>query len=69
MSQQPRSSCVRQTYGFIKSHQRQFPVEVPCGLRALHGFRTRRWTVGKPATLIPNHLKRQFNSAIRTWRG
>ncbi|MEP7246432.1 MAG: IS3 family transposase [Gammaproteobacteria bacterium] len=31
------------------------------GLRALHGYRTRRWTVGKPAVLIPNHLKRQFN--------
>lgn len=51
------------------------------GLRALHGYRTRRWTVGKPATLIPNHLKRQFNVShpnhawvtdityIRTWQG
>jgi len=50
-------------------------------LRALHGDRTRRWTVGKPAVLIPNLLKRQFtvtkpNSAwvtdityIRTWQG
>ena len=26
------------------------------GLRALHGYRTRRWAVGKPAVLIPNLL-------------
>ena len=50
-------------------------------LRALHGYRTRRWSVGKPAVLIPNVLKRQFtvtrrNKAwvtdityIRTWPG
>ncbi len=29
-------------------------------LRALHGYRTRRWTVGKPAVLIPNVLQRRF---------
>jgi len=29
-------------------------------LRALHGYRTRRWAVGKPAVLIPNLLQRQF---------
>jgi putative transposase len=51
------------------------------GLRALHGYRTRRWAVGKPAVLIPNLLQRQFtftrpNKAwvtdityIRTWQG
>lgn len=51
------------------------------GLRALHGYRTRRCSVGKPAVLIPNTLKRQFtvtrpNKAwvtdityIRTWQG
>jgi putative transposase len=51
------------------------------GLRALHGYRTRRWVIGKPAVLIPNLLKRQFtvtrpNAAwateityIRTWQG
>jgi len=50
-------------------------------LRALHGYRTRRWAVGKPAVLVPNLLKRQFtvtrpNKAwvtdityIRTWQG
>jgi putative transposase len=50
-------------------------------LRALHGYRMRRWSVGKPAVLIPNLLKRQFtvtrrNKAwvtdityIRTWQG
>jgi putative transposase len=49
--------------------------------RALHGYRTRRWSVGKPAVLIPNILQRQFtvtrpNKAwvtdityIRTWQG
>jgi hypothetical protein len=30
------------------------------GLRALHGYRTRRWAVGKPSVLSPNLLKRQF---------
>ena len=29
-------------------------------LRALHGYRTRRWSVGKPSVLIPNLLQRQF---------
>ncbi len=50
-------------------------------LRALHGYRIRRWSVGKPSVLIPNLLKRQFtvtrpNKAwvtdityIRTWQG
>lgn len=50
-------------------------------LRALHGYRIRHWSVGKPAVLIPNLLKRQFlvtrpNKAwvtdityIRTWQG
>jgi putative transposase len=50
-------------------------------LRALHGYRTRRWSVGQPAVLIPNLLQRQFtvtrrNKAwvtdityIRTWQG
>lgn len=51
------------------------------GLRALHGDRTRRWVIGKPAVLIPNLLKRQFTvtqpnvawasdiTYIRTWQG
>ncbi len=50
-------------------------------LRALHGYRTHRWSVGKPTVLIPNLLQRQFtvsrpNKAwvtditdIRTWQG
>ncbi len=50
-------------------------------LRALHGYRMRRWSVGKPAVLIPKLLQRQFtvtrqNKAwvtdityIRTWEG
>ena len=51
------------------------------GLRALHGYRTRRASIGKPSVLIPNLLQRQFtvtrpNKAwvtdityIRTWQG
>ena len=50
-------------------------------LRALHGYRIRGWSVGKPVVLIPNLLQRQFtvtrpNKAwvtdityIRTWQG
>ena len=50
-------------------------------LRALHGYRMRRWSVGKPSVLIPNLLKRQFTATrrnkawvtdityIRTWQG
>jgi putative transposase len=50
-------------------------------LRAQHGYRMRRWMVGKPSVLVPNLLKRQFtvtrrNKAwvtdityIRTWEG
>jgi len=51
------------------------------GLRALHGYRTRRVSVNKPGILIPNVLKRQFTvtkpnrvwvtdiTYIRTWQG
>ena len=51
------------------------------GLRALHGYRTRRWSVGNPSVLIPNILQRQFTvtrrkkawvtdiTYIRTWQG
>ena len=50
-------------------------------LRALHGYRTRRWSVGKPAVLIPNLLQRRFTvtrpnrawvtdiTYVRTWQG
>src|SRR6266550_5951211 len=50
-------------------------------LRALHGYRIRRWSVGKRSVLIPNLLQRRFtvtrrNKAwvtdityIRTWQG
>ena len=31
-------------------------------LRALHGYRTRRWAVGKPSVLIPNLLQRRFTA-------
>ena len=34
-------------------------------LRALHGYRTRRWSVGKPSVLIPNLLQRQFTVTRR----
>ncbi len=47
----------------------------------LHGYRTRKWTIGKPAVLIPNLLQRQYTATrpdrawvtdityIRTWQG
>src|SRR5512137_2953790 len=50
-------------------------------LRALHGYRTRRWSVGKPAILIPNLLQRRFTvtrpnrarvtdiTYVRIWQG
>jgi putative transposase len=50
-------------------------------LRARHGYRTRGWSVGRPSTVVPNLLQRQFtvtrrNKAwvtdityIRTWQG
>ena len=50
-------------------------------LRALHGYRVRRQSVGKPSILIPNLLQRQFTATrpnrawvtdityIRTWQG
>jgi len=50
-------------------------------LRALHGYRTRRWAAGKPSVLIPTLLQRQFTTTqpnkawvtdityIRTWQG
>lgn len=50
-------------------------------LRALHGYRTRRWTVGKASVVMPNILQRKFtvtrpNKAwvtdityVRTWQG
>jgi putative transposase len=49
-------------------------------LRALQGYRTRRWAVGKPSVLIPNLLQQQFTATrpntawvtdityIRTWQ-
>ena len=50
-------------------------------LRALHGYRVRRWATGKPAVLIPNLLQRQFSASrpdvawvtdityVRKWQG
>ena len=50
-------------------------------LRALHGYRIRRWSVGKPSVLTPNLLQRRFTvtrpnvtwvtdiTFIRTWQG
>ena len=50
-------------------------------LRALPGYRVRRWAVGKPSVIIPNLLQRQFTTtqpnkawvtditSIRTWQG
>ena len=51
------------------------------GLRALHSYRTRRWSFGKPSALIPSIVQRKFTvtrrntvwvtgmTYIRTWQG
>ncbi|HRX83045.1 MAG TPA: IS3 family transposase [Pirellulaceae bacterium] len=51
------------------------------GIRALPGYRTRRYTAGKPAELIPDLVKRKFDVSkpnrvwvtdityVRTWEG
>jgi len=50
-------------------------------LRALHGYRTRRWSVGQPSVLLPNLVPRRFTVSrpnaiwvtaityLRTWQG
>jgi putative transposase len=38
-------------------------------LRALYGYRVRRWAVGKPSVLIPNLLQRQFTATQQTEPG
>jgi hypothetical protein len=35
-------------------------------LRALHGYRIRRWSVGKPSVLTPNLLQRRFTVTAPT---
>src|SRR5437660_8871875 len=46
--------------GEICSKHRVARLMRQANLRALHGYRTRRWAVGKPSVLIPNLLQRQF---------
>src|SRR5262245_46719834 len=67
--------------GEVCSKHRVARLMREANLRALHGYRTRRWTVSKPAVLIPNLLQRQFTTTrpnkawvtdityIRTWQG
>ncbi len=67
--------------GETRSKHRVARLMRDANLRALHGYRVRRWSVGKPSVLIPNLLQRQFtvtrpNKAwvtdityIRTWQG
>jgi hypothetical protein len=59
---------VRPTYEFIKAHRQKHPIAWLMRehqLRALHGDRMRRWSVGKSSVLIPNLLKRQFTVTRR----
>jgi putative transposase len=63
------------------SKHRVPPLMREANLRALHGYRIRRWSVGKPSVLIPNLLQRRFTvtrpntvwvtdiTYIRTWQG
>jgi putative transposase len=78
---QPRVFLDLRESGETFSKHRVARLMRQAGLRALHGYRTRRWAVGKPSVLIPNVLERQFtvtrrNKAwvtdityIRTWQG
>jgi putative transposase len=34
------------------------------GLRALHGYRVRRWSVDNPSVSIPNILQREFTVTL-----
>ena len=83
MSARLSAGRLRTTYAFLTAHRthRLERLMRAHQLRALHGYRTRRWSVGTPAMLIPNILQRQFtvtrpNKAwvtdityIRTWQG
>lgn len=67
--------------GEVCSKHRVARLMRQANLRALHGYRTRRWAVGKPSVLIPNLLQRRFTTTrpnkawvtdityIRTWQG
>lgn len=67
--------------GETDSKHRVARIMIENGPRALHGYRTRKWTIGKPAVLVPNLLERQFTATkpntvwvtdityIRTWEG
>jgi putative transposase len=67
--------------GEVCSKHRVARLMREANLRALHGYRTRRWAVGKPSVLIPNLLQRRFTTTrpnkawvtdityIRTWQG
>jgi putative transposase len=67
--------------GEICSKHRVARLMREANLRALHGYRIRRWAVRKPSVLIPNLLQRQFTGTrpnkawvtdityIRTWQG
>jgi transposase InsO family protein len=63
MSTRLSAGRVPAIYEFIKAHQHQL-IRLN-GLRALHGHRTLRRSVGKPSVLIPDILQRQFTVTRR----
>jgi len=77
------TSDVRRKYEYIKDKQEKHNVRMMCRLLGVagSGYRTRRYSAGKPAELIPNLVKRNFNVSqpdrvwvtdityVRTWEG
>ena len=58
----PRVFLDRREAGGTGSKHRVARLVRENGLRALHGYRTRRSSIGKPSGLIPNELQWQFTA-------
>lgn len=58
----PRGFLDLREAGETCSKHRVARLRREANLRALHGYRTRRWAVGKPSVLIANLFKRQFTA-------
>ena len=77
----PRVFLALREAGATCSKHRVARLMREANLRALHGYRIWRWSVGKPSIFIPNLLQRQFTvtrphkawvtdiTDIRTWQG
>ena len=50
MSQQLRHAYVRKIYDFIRSHARQFPIEVQCRVLGVAPSGYYAWLTGRPTS-------------------